>query len=79
MTSSMCELFGHQAAAVDGRCVCTFCKTPLTIVVAQGEVFFGSLARFETCFFPSRCIGAIAEWCEDEGHTLEFSRERPAS
>jgi len=51
----------------------------LTIVVALGEVFFGSLAQFEACLFPSTCIGAIAEWWEDEGHPLEFSQERPAS
>ena len=79
VTSSTCERFGHLASRVDRRCVCVLCDQPLTIVVGNGEVFFGSLAQFEACVFATRCIGAIAEWCEEQGHSLEFQRERPAS
>ena len=75
----MCAVYGHHAAVYEGRCICMNCKTPLTIVIDNGQVFFGTLAQFHDCVFSDACVGAIEEWCADQGYTLEFERERAPS
>lgn len=87
----LCQLFGHypyltsedghdpagRPMMVNTKCVCLNCKAPLTIIVDDGNVFYGTSEQWRDCFFDNVSIGGIQEFADSNGWSVEFRQEIP--
>ena len=72
MTAMLCNVYGHTPYLYKGTCICQDCKVTLSILVNNGDVFFGTVNQWKDSFCDHVCLGQIGEYCEDRGWKLEY-------